>query len=58
MSQRKPGDALFTTLAATAAIAATLITLWIGRGIARMSHGGGAAHEAASAEGAAHEEAH
>ena len=53
MSQRKPGDALFTVIGATCAVLATLVTLWIGRGIARMGHGAG--HEAPAAEGAAHE---
>ena len=60
MSQNKPGDALFTIFGAACAVAATLVTLWIGRGIARMGHHGGGegAHEATSAEGSTHEAAH
>ena len=42
------GDYLFTVLGATCAVIATLITLWIGKNIARMGHGGG--HEGTAAE--------
>lgn len=32
------GDTLFTVFGGVCAILATLVALWIGRGIARMSH--------------------
>lgn len=32
------GDTMFTVFGAVCAILATLVALWIGKGIARMSH--------------------
>lgn len=43
------GDTLFTIFGGVCAVLATLVALWIGRGIARMSHhpaADSAAHEA------------
>jgi hypothetical protein len=52
------GEAMFATFGALCAVVATLIFLFIGKGIARMGHHEAPAGHEAPADGSAEHEAH